>query len=163
MIFIIVFEGLEGVAGVHGFERELEATRLTAPPMESSRVGNLFEAQNLGCFLVETFTAGKWTARAGYRYEDQMIEDLSLEEFGFIRNAKEKSHSLACGLTWRDFKRFGFDELAITANFSSIERLPSRRNVMHSGQMRRSGASLSAQTGWHSAWGRAIQCSGVRF
>ena len=120
-----LFEGLEGVAGVHGFERELEATRLTAPPMESSRVGNLFEAQNLGCFLVETFTAGKWTARAGYRYEDQMIEDLSLEEFGFIRNAKEKSHSLACGLTWRDFKRFGFDELAITANFSSIERLPS--------------------------------------
>jgi hypothetical protein len=51
--------GLEGVAGLHGFERELDISRLTAPPILSSRVSNLFETYNLGYFLVETLTLGQ--------------------------------------------------------------------------------------------------------
>lgn len=119
-------EGLEGVAGVHGFERDLRASRLAVPLLgESSRVNNLFETRNVGCFLVETFTLDKWTARAGFRYEIQTIEDLTLEEYGFIPKAKEESNSLAFGLTWRDDEVWVFDEVALTVNISSIERLPS--------------------------------------
>lgn len=124
-IYHRLFEGLEGVAGLHGFERELEASRLTAPPLAASRVTNLFDTQNRGAFLVETWTAGVWTLRGGYRYEEQRIEDLSLERFGFTREAEESSQSIALGLTWRDYERWGFDELALTANISRIERLPS--------------------------------------
>jgi len=75
--------------------------------------------------LVETWTAGAWTLRGGYRYEQQRIEDLSLQRFGFTREAEASSQSLALGLTWRDYQRWGFDEIALTANASRIERLPS--------------------------------------
>lgn len=124
-IYHQLFENLEGVAGVHGFARELEASRLTAPRSPASRVTNLFDTQNLGAFLVETWTAGRWTLRGGYRYEQQTIEDLSLQGFGFTREADASSQSLALGLTWRDYQIWGFDELALTANVSRIERLPS--------------------------------------
>ena len=120
-----LFDGLEGVWGVHGFEREFAASRLARPPFESSRVDNLFDTQNLGFFLVETWTLDEWTVRGGYRYERQTIEDISLEEFGFIRESEEESHSLAFGITWRDYDRWVFDEVAFTANVSRIERLPS--------------------------------------
>jgi iron complex outermembrane receptor protein len=120
-----LFDGLEGVAGLHGFERELDISRLTAPPILSSRVNNLFETYNLGYFLVETLTLDKWVFRGGYRYEKQTIDDLSLEEFGFVRGGDEESHSVALGITWRDYDRSIFDVVALTANVSRIERLPS--------------------------------------
>ena len=124
-IYHRLFEGLEGVAGVHGFERELDASRLTAPPLVASRVVNLFDTDNIGAFLVETWTVGNWTLRGGYRYEQQGIEDLSFAAFGFTRGVDEESHSFAFGSTWRDYDRLGFDEVAITLNASQIERLPS--------------------------------------
>ncbi|MDQ8194448.1 TonB-dependent receptor [Coraliomargarita sp. SDUM461004] len=120
-----LFPGLDGVAGLHGFDRELSASRLTAPPMETSRVSNLFDTQNLGYFLVETWTQDEWTLRAGYRFEWQEIVDRSLEANNYTREATAESHSLALGVTWRDYDRWGFDEVAITANVSHIERLPS--------------------------------------
>jgi iron complex outermembrane receptor protein len=120
-----LFDGLEGVVGVHGFKRELEASRLTAPPDEASRKRDLFDTRNHGAFLVETWTAGAWTLRGGYRYERQTIEDLSLAGFGVTKEATAESHSLAFGVTWRDYQRWGLDEVALTANASRIERLPS--------------------------------------
>jgi iron complex outermembrane receptor protein len=120
-----LFEGVEGVIGIHGFERVLEASRLSAPPLEVSRVSNAFDTSNLGLFLVETWTFEEWTLRGGYRYERQKIVDQSLKAFGFTREAVEASHSFALGLTWREYERLGFDEIALTANASQIQRLPS--------------------------------------
>ncbi len=120
-----LFEGWEGIAGIHGFERELTTSRLTAPPLAISRVSNLFDTQNKGAFIVETWNSGEWTLRAGFRHERQLIEDLSLAGFGFTRESEEESNSFAVGATWRSYKRFGLDEVALTANLSRIERLPS--------------------------------------
>ncbi len=124
-----LFEGLEGVAGVHGFDRDLVASRLAAPPLESSRVSNMYETENLGYFLMETFTVDKWTLRGGYRFERQSIEDLTFEQYGFVRGAKEESHSLSLGATWRDYDRWMFDEVAFTGNLSRIERIPSETEL----------------------------------
>jgi iron complex outermembrane receptor protein len=118
-------ESLSGIAGMHSSARELEASRLSAPPVLGSRVGNLFETQNLGFFLLETWTKEQWTLRGGYRFEHQTIEDLSLQNFGFIRDVSQQSHSLAIGATWRDYDIMALDEAALTINLSSIERLPS--------------------------------------
>jgi iron complex outermembrane receptor protein len=118
-------ESLSGITGVHGSARELEASRLSAPPVLSSRVGNLFETQNLGFFLLETWTKEQWTLRGGYRFEHQTIEDLSLQNFGFIRDVSQQSQSLAIGATWREYNIMGLDEAALTINLASIERLPS--------------------------------------
>jgi iron complex outermembrane receptor protein len=117
--------GFEGVAGVHGFTRELRASRLSAPPVEASRVGNLFETDNIGFFLVETYTVGDWTLQGGYRYEDQKILDRSAEQFGFTREAVASSQSAALGITWRKYQIAALDELALSLNLSNIERLPS--------------------------------------
>jgi len=119
-----LFENLEGVAGLHGFERDLAASRLAAPPIPR-RVTNLYETQNLGYFTVQTWTIDEWTLRGGYRFERQGIEDVSLKSRGITREANEESHSFALGLTWRDYERWIFDEIALTANLSRIERLPS--------------------------------------
>lgn len=118
-------KNLSGIAGVHGSTRELEASRLTAPPVLSSRVGNLFETQNLGFFLLETWTKEKWTLRGGYRFEQQKIEDLTLQDFDFIRDVSQQSQSLAIGATWRDYDIMRLDEAALTLNLASIQRLPS--------------------------------------
>lgn len=117
--------GFEGIAGIHGFTRELTASRLSAPPVEASRVGNLFETDNIGVFLVETYTAGDWTVQGGYRYEDQSIVDRSAEVFGFTRSADATSQSAALGITWRKYQVVALDELALSLNLSRIERLPS--------------------------------------
>lgn len=120
-----LIDGLEGVVGVHGFNRSLSASQLSQAPRAGSRVNYSYNTWNLGCFLVETLTLDNFTIRAGYRHENQNIEDISQEENGFIRNAKEQSNSVAMGFTWRDYKRFALDELAFTVNVSRIERLPS--------------------------------------
>lgn len=120
-----LFENLDGVAGFHGFGRDLEASRLVVPPNPASRVTHLFETENFGYFVVQTLTIDEWTLRGGYRFENQAIEDVSLKSFGFTREAEEQSHSLAYGVTWRDYEHWIFDELALTVNLSRIERLPS--------------------------------------
>ncbi|ADE55047.1 TonB-dependent receptor [Coraliomargarita akajimensis] len=119
-------DGFEGVVGVHGFKRDMQASRLIGQPDLGQRAGNLFDTWNVGAFLVETWTYDVWTLRGGYRYERQHIEDLSQKEaFDFVRGSKDESHSLAFGVTWRDYQRWGLDEVALTLNFSRIERLPS--------------------------------------
>lgn len=120
-----LFDGLEGVGGIHGFKRELNNSRLAAPPILNSRVNNEYETENLGYFLVESLTFGDWIVRGGYRYEKQSINDTSLKSFGITRGETEESHSFAVGVTWRDYDRLIFDEVALTANISRIERLPS--------------------------------------
>jgi len=117
--------GFEGIAGVHGFTRELRASRLSAPPIGASRVGNLFDTDNIGFFLVETYTVGDWTLQGGYRHEDQSILDRSAEMFGFTRGADATSQSAALGITWRKYQLASLDELAVSLNLSHIERLPS--------------------------------------
>jgi len=120
-----LFENLEGIVGVHGFQRDLETSRLVGQADRGERAGNSFDTWNLGLFLVETWIRDEWTLRGGYRYERQEIEDLSQKDaFGFVRGAKGESHSVALGATWRDRERWGLDEVALTANLSRVERLP---------------------------------------
>lgn len=120
-----LFEGLEGVAGVHGYTRDLEASRLSAPPNESSRVSNEYTTENIGAFLVETWTLHQWTLRSGFRYERQSIEDLSFKAYGIKKTTEEDCRSMALGVTWRDYDRWQLDEVALTVNFSKVDRLPS--------------------------------------
>lgn len=120
-------DNLEGVVGTHGFSRDLEVSGLLGPRDNPFRIPYFFETQNLGFFAVETLVWNRWTFRGGYRYEWQEIRNLSnqVNFRGDVLEAKEDSHSLAFGGTWRDYELWIFDELAVTLNLSRIERLPS--------------------------------------
>ena len=126
-LFHRFLDTIEGVVGVHGFERELDVSGRFQKNPNSLRIPYLFETSNVAAFLVETFTLGQWTVRGGYRYERQQINNYSnqINGIGGVFGDRGESHSLAGGLTWRKVAPWIFDELALTLNLSRIERLPS--------------------------------------
>ena len=122
-----LMDTVEGVVGIHGFERELDVSGRFQKNPNSQRIPYLFDTSNIGAFLVETWTFGRWTARGGYRFERQKIVNYSNEinNIGEATGDRGESHSFALGLTWRDEDPWFFDEIALTLNLSRIERLPS--------------------------------------